>query len=257
MARKYGELDGLQFSIAVGSDQADKIRSLYIFGNNPDVDVAAIEDVWGAGGVRDVDAAPSIISIVSDDANDTSAGTGAQMVSVSGLDVNFFEVDEVVLLSGITPVVTTNIFTFVNSVTVISSGSGGSAAGTITITQSGAVQGIISPAFNRTKNTHYMMAANKTGFVSEIYTSGGPSDDFITHNSIRIDGTNTFVSVFDAEISNSNLYAQSFNPVIGPMPSKSLLKVQGESVTNNSQIRVGYNLIIVDNSYLDSLIKYI
>jgi len=64
--------------------------------------------------------------------NDTSAGTGARTISVSGVDTSYATFTETVTMNGQTSVnlVTTNVLG-INSVTVLTAGSGGSNAGVV------------------------------------------------------------------------------------------------------------------------------
>lgn len=108
---------------------------LHLVGRNPDVDTGSTpEDVWDGGGVYAFPAAAAETSIVSDSANDDSEdGSGARTVLVSGLDDDYLPISEVVELAGATPVVLANDFFRVNSVQVLSAGSGGVNAGTISV----------------------------------------------------------------------------------------------------------------------------
>lgn len=87
-----------------------------VFGNNPDVDTTTQpEDIWtgaelGVIGGWDhklipVPAAPVAMSLVSDNVNDTAAGTGARQVLVRYLDANYAQQLETVTMNGTTPVV--------------------------------------------------------------------------------------------------------------------------------------------------------
>ena len=94
-----GAIDG--YSIAI------------IQGENLNVDVAAKANLWCVGGRLVYPTAGEQLEVFSASANDTIAGsTGAQAVAIRYLDTDFIEQTEVVLLSGVTPVLTvaTNIY---------------------------------------------------------------------------------------------------------------------------------------------------
>lgn len=83
------------------------------------------------------------LEIVSSSANDTSAGSGAQTVTVTGLDANFAEQSVTVSMNGTTPVAITGTWMRVYRIRVTTSGTYASAtasshAGTITVRNSGA-----------------------------------------------------------------------------------------------------------------------
>ena len=65
-----------------------------------------------------------ILSVASTNANDTSAGTGAQQITIQGLDINWEPLTESgILLNGQTPVSTTNEFYRLNKIWVDDVGS--------------------------------------------------------------------------------------------------------------------------------------
>lgn len=73
-----------------------------------------------------------IVSIASTNAADVGiTGTGARTVTVRGLDANYREQDETLILTGQAPVDTTNTFIRVNDLFVLTTGSSGSNVGYI------------------------------------------------------------------------------------------------------------------------------
>lgn len=115
-------------------------KKMTLFSANPDVDTATVpEFVWGQGGVFTFPAAAAATTIVSGNAADASAGTGARTVTVTGLDANYFEVVETVTMNGTTPVNLTAQLLRVNKLEVVSAGSGQVNTGIITISIGGTV----------------------------------------------------------------------------------------------------------------------
>ena len=51
-----------------------------------------------------------MIDCVSDDADDTSAGTGARTIFIQGLDADYDELTEVLIMNGLTPVQSVNTY---------------------------------------------------------------------------------------------------------------------------------------------------
>jgi len=105
------------------------------FGRNSDIDTAAEETIWANGGMYTFPTAAQTLDVVSSDANDTSAGTGARTVEIQGLDGSYDAVTETVTMTGTTPATTTATFLRVNRAMVKTAGSGGVNAGAITIDQ--------------------------------------------------------------------------------------------------------------------------
>jgi len=110
------------------------VRQIDVVFTNPDVDTATVpETVWPLGGVAALRSTAAVLELVSSSAADAAAGTGARTVQVWGLDSLYNELIEVVTLTGTTPVLTSGLFLRVNSVQVVSAGTGKSNAGNITI----------------------------------------------------------------------------------------------------------------------------
>ncbi|MGI9451952.1 MAG: hypothetical protein ACR2QH_15120 [Geminicoccaceae bacterium] len=129
--RKQNLGDGLTIPIGLvpGYTSGDK------FGINPDVDTGTTpEDVWSSGGTYTgfPDGAAETVEVFSDNAADTSAGTGARTIRLIGLDVDFNEQTEDVTLNGLTAVPTVNTWKRLSRAFILTAGSGGTNAGAIT-----------------------------------------------------------------------------------------------------------------------------
>lgn len=118
------------FYLQVARNQISFHKSNFKFGFNADVD-DSLETVWAQGGLYSYLASASVLKVSSSSTADTSAGTGARTVEISGLDTNYDEISETVTLNGQTAVNTTNEFLRINRMVVRSAGSGGQNAGVI------------------------------------------------------------------------------------------------------------------------------
>lgn len=118
------------FELQVSRGQIAYHKPLFKFGFNPDVD-DSLETVWAEGGLYSYLSAATVLKVSSSSANDTSAGTGARTVELFGLDADYDEINETVILSGQTAVNTTQSFLRVNRMIVRSAGTGGTNAGVI------------------------------------------------------------------------------------------------------------------------------
>jgi hypothetical protein len=112
------------------------------FGFNRDVDTASPEIVASFGGAFSIMTTADTLDVVSSSANDTSAGTGARSVLITGIDENFLYQTEIVTMNGVTPVTTTNNWLGVNRAVILSSGSLTYNDGNITIDDTGGTVGI-------------------------------------------------------------------------------------------------------------------
>jgi hypothetical protein len=140
-------------------------RYVRLAGHNNNIDIAdapeTISDITG-GGLYPFPTTATTASIVSSDANDTSAGTGARTVRISGLDADFLEVSEVLTLNGATPVVGSQLFFRVILVVVLTAGSGGENAGEVDVTVDSSVVATINASENQTHIGAYTVPANNT-----------------------------------------------------------------------------------------------
>ena len=113
------------------------------------------------------EAAGDTVDVVSADANDTSAGTGARTVIIKGLDANHNPQEDTISLSGATPVATTNKYKFINEFYVASTGTGLTNAGALTladVTGSDSL-GLIEVSGYQMANCIWMVPAGHTGYV--------------------------------------------------------------------------------------------
>jgi hypothetical protein len=118
------------FELQVARRQIAWHYNVHKFGFNPDID-DSLETVWAQGGLYSYLAAATQLSISSSSTADTSAGTGARTVTLSGLDADYNEISETVTLNGQTAVTSTNSYLRIYRMVVRSAGSGGKNAGVI------------------------------------------------------------------------------------------------------------------------------
>lgn len=116
------------------------------------------------------------INVVSDDVDDTLAGSGAQVVLIPGQDTAGLEISELVFMNGLTDVLTTNLFSFISNPVVVQVGVTGYNEGTITFTSDTSVTLLaqIDPMESSATSSVYRVPSNKFGYiVNVIYSLGG------------------------------------------------------------------------------------
>ena len=146
-------------------------RRVALYGNNPDVDPGtAPEDVWSGGGVYPWLTAASALEIVSSSAADAAAGTGAQSVTISGLDASYAEVVQTVAVNGATPVAIPLPLLRINAAVVASAGSGQTNAGEITIRNAGAgaTRGLMPAGFGNLRQCVYTVPAGYQFVITSV-----------------------------------------------------------------------------------------
>ena len=167
------------FELQVARGQVDGHKTLFKFGINGDVGTS-VETVWAQGGTYVYPASAAVMKISSSSADDAAAGTGARTISIAGLDANYNEISETVILDGQTAVNTVNSYLRISRMFVVTAGSGATAAGTIyagtgTVTSGvpATVYGMIALNANQTQMAFWTVPAGYTLYLTGLfYTSG-------------------------------------------------------------------------------------
>lgn len=144
------------------------------FGRNTDIDTNAAETLWPAGAVytypSDNVALEADSTSIQDDADTGggSPGTGALTIRVEGLKADYTVVSETVTMNGQAAVALTNTMWRINSVRVLTAGSGGGNAGVVTIqgTGGGTVYAHIPVGENKAQQAVYTVPVNKFGWLT-------------------------------------------------------------------------------------------
>lgn len=110
------------------------VRHIDVTFSNPDIDTGTVPELLSPlGGMIAIRAAAAIVEVVSSAAADAAAGTGARTIRVWGLDADWNEITEDITLNGTTAVQGTKLFLRINTVAVLTAGTGLTNAGNITI----------------------------------------------------------------------------------------------------------------------------
>jgi hypothetical protein len=122
------------------------------------------------------------VEAVSSDANDTAAGTGAQQITIFGLDENFNEVSEVLTMAG-TSATSDSAYSYatvyrayVSRVgTYAASAAAGSNIGAITVRGGTGTPDIviIAAGLGQTQTSHYTVPAGHSLYISNVHLSVG------------------------------------------------------------------------------------
>jgi len=169
------------FELQVARGQIDAHKALFKFGVNGDVGTS-VETVWAQGGTYAYPAAATVMKISSSSADDASAGTGARSIAIFGLDANYNEISESVLLDGQTAVNTGNSYLRISRMYVTTAGSGATAAGTIyagtgSVTSGvpATVYGMIALTANQTQMAFWTVPAGYTLYLMGVFFTSANS----------------------------------------------------------------------------------
>jgi hypothetical protein len=118
------------FELQVARGQIAFHKTIFKFGFNPDID-NSLETIWTEGGLYSYLSSASILKVSSSSTADDEGSTGAETVQIYGLDADYNEINEVIILDGQTAVDSTKEYLRINRMIVRSAGSGGTNAGII------------------------------------------------------------------------------------------------------------------------------
>lgn len=242
------------FTLQVARGQIAGHRSVIVFGFNPDVDTSECT-VWPRAGLLQHPATAVQLLVSSTSTNDTSAGTGARTVMVSGLDNNYEEISEVVTLNGQTAVTTTQSFLRINYAAVASAGSTRSAAGdiyfgagTVTAGVPATVYDIIKFNYNNTITGHYTIPAGHTAYlVQGLFSAGQPSGSTQIQGRLLTTGVSGIRHTAAITTLNNGVADYVFEYPV-PVPEKTDIEATAIGSANNNACSAMFILVLVKGS---------
>lgn len=228
------------------------------FGRNPDIDTTSTpEDVWNGGDVytgQPTSFTPETVDVFSSDANDTSAGTGARTVRISGLKTSTstaYETEDIIM-NGTTAVTSASTWWRINSAQVLTAGSGEENAGTITIrstTTTANVFAVMPAGYNRTQIGAYTVPAEHQMILKRFRTAitranGSAGSATVTLRARESGGVFQARRAFETQTGASVEFTNVGGEVF---PAGTDLKVRVEAVSdNNTVIDTAIEFILVD-----------
>lgn len=241
------------FELQVARGQISWHRSVTIFGYNSDVDTS-LETVWPYGGLLPYPSNALQLSVSSDNANDTSAGTGARTVYLEGLDADHNTISEVVTLNGQTAVTTTRSYLHINNCYVLTAGSGNSAAGTIyfgtgvvTAGVPATVYDVIQFDYNARVTGSYTVPSGYTAYVSQgLFSSGQSSGSGPVTGRLMTRGTNNIRLTAAVTTVNNGAADYAFEyPIV--IPEKTTIEAQAVGAATNNACTSMFILVLIKN----------
>jgi hypothetical protein len=142
---------------------------VFVYGNNPDIQTAE-ETVWYEGGVYAYPSSAIQMTVSSDDAAATC------QVVINGLDANYVPIDEIITVTGQTPVTTVNSYLRIQNAYVIANPTTQNiyiGTGTVTSGVPATVYERIFDGHNRTESGRYTVPAGRTLYVTHGTISHG------------------------------------------------------------------------------------
>jgi len=234
------------FYLAVQQGQVSGYSSINKFGYNENVPTS-----WEVIAISSINftypSSAGTATVVSDDVNDTSAGTGARTVRIQGLDGDYNFQEETITMNGTTGVTSSNTFLRLNRMEVMTAGSSGSMEGTITADVGGNELSRMEADYdNQSLQANYTIPAGKTAYLTRIQITSAK------------DNKEAFVGFFTRELGSlfkvkqlvevyrNNVVVDFTAPLV--IPEKTDIELRGKNA-NSGQISIGgsFDLILVDN----------
>ena len=241
--------------LAISKGHTKGHRTLYKFGYNPDVN-GDEETVWSQGGDFPYPTSAVTMFVSSTSANDANGGTGANSILIQGLDENYDEIEETVLLNGQTQVATQNSYLRVYRAFVTLCGTGCTSGGIIYIGSSGATGGVPNTTIyanlhlgNQTQIAAYTVPAGYTLYLDDInFTAALSQSNKLATCSFRSRdyGSNVFRTRFINVLQSNQLitkfeYPQEFY-------EKTDLECRVSTNTINNAIGASFQGVLVKNT---------
>lgn len=208
---------------------------------------STLQDIWDPGGELVYPTAGETWEILSSDANDTSAGTGARTVIIQYLDDQYVAQVELLTMNGTTPVVFAAIDAFrFRRALVLTSGSSDINEGNITIRVSvaGDIRGQIRIGNGNSLDGHYTVEADKVANLKFVYgnINKGEDAEIILRSTLGAGG------IFSIRFPLSVYQNTIVSPVVLPAPfaENSDLKLTVVSTNPNTRVFVALQFEVVD-----------
>lgn len=208
--------------------------------------------------------AATALEFVSSDANDTAAGTGAQQITIIGLDANWAEVSQTIETNGTTAVaLSTNLIRlyrwYVSRSGAYASTAGGSHVGTLTIREAGAgatwTQIGLYGAFGlgQSEIACYTVPLGKTAYLlSKKYSiqNGKVVDIFFFQRPLANDVTTPFTGtmrIVEREVDVAgDILLKTISPK-GPFVGPCDLGVMAKISAGTGEVSVDFELLLVNS----------
>ena len=230
------------FNLDVSRGAVPGHTNVFIGGRNRSVSINTEATCWNVGGLYPWSAwtgGAGTLSLVSDSASDTGI-----TILLDGLDANYNIQTEVVVVNGITPIITTKQFYRLNSATNIDSKA---CVGTINISRNGTVVGRIGADKQSTSMAIYTVPAGYTAFSvwGDFGVLGTASAELRAY--WRFYG-GVFIGVYATPITSQSY--QAMPPLPGAIPEKTDIDNRVAQGTNNLTASSNQQLLLIANTYL-------
>jgi len=226
------------------------------FGTNPTAS-DAYEPVWAQSTAWVKLPAATTLEIASSATADDFGSTGATMVLLSGCAADYSYQEEIVVLDGQTPVVTTKVWLFVNRCLVVAAGSGGTSAGDIYVADdstdwasgvpstAAAIQAKLLAGHAFTQQAIFTVPLGVAAYVTNHWVSAA-AGKAVSYQFMNVDNENNVTRVgLQGELLNAHV-ERTYRPY-AQVPEKYTIYTQAKVGTGAGIISAGFDMILVKN----------
>jgi hypothetical protein len=252
---RQGQFEPFELQVARGQIQGHS--SFCQFGINGAVG-QTLETVWVGGDAYTFPASATTTTISSSNANDTSAGTGAQTVLVEGVNASYTAVSETASLNGQTGVTLTNQYLRVNRITVLTAGTGGTSAGSIYVGTGTVTTGVPAVILNRTgsssnesESAFYTVPAGYSAYITRWTMSSansGPTANIATRFVLRVrpfGGVFGYKAVYN--LPGNGIYeCEAAFPL--PLPEKTDIEVMALTTADSAYVSTQLQMVLIKDA---------
>lgn len=222
-----------QYKVAIGAIGGVSCINKFGFNNNIG---GTFEDIWSRGGDIHYPSNPSVASVVSDSADDNSAGSGSSKIRIKGLDANGILQEEDIALTGLVPVLTTKVWGTISRAIVTEMGAAntnGLSNGTISFTVDGGVCAEIPENMGHTESAMYTIPSDEEGYILGFQISSPKADDASCEVLVRASRTGPWAVKMRITI---NAAIHTGIPIVpfGPYPPGSDIRWRAQQVGGGS-----------------------
>jgi hypothetical protein len=242
------------YSINISAGQQDGVGYIEKFGRN-DTMSGNIETIWDGSNIYTYLTSASSVHITSSDGADAVAGTGARTVEVQGLDENYVLTTETI---NVDDSASNTTFIRVFRATVKATGSGGQAAGVVSIRSAASGGGTLlaqiqkvgtggGASLGQTFMAIYTVPAGKTAYLTQwTVGAGGQNADTTCLFTARPFNNGAFNSK-DIIISAGQQFSKNYKIPL-QFTEKTDLEVRGFTSSSGNDCSSSFNLILYDNA---------
>ncbi|RLI45232.1 hypothetical protein DRO61_10980, partial [Candidatus Bathyarchaeota archaeon] len=191
------------------------------------------------------------VTIESSSGNDDIGGTGLRTIRLFGLDENFVEQTEDIILTGTAPVTSQNSYIRLDTAKGLTAGSTGHNEGEITVAQSVSIAvifAIIPITYNTTMIAAYTIPAGKTGYIMSQAGSLSNKQTAAADMRIQVRGPGEIFTVGGQIALNSQGtgFIERHFPIPKGIPEKTDFFIEG-SATSTIAISAFLEILLIDN----------